>query len=73
MADGKEPKLPTNLLFSDVCSGHLDELALSAFDEAIGGLAAGVRRDDLALVSQDPSEGMAADELVVEVGVELLE
>ena len=72
MVDGKEPKLPANLLFSDVCSGHLDNHAPCAFDEAVGGFAAGVCRDDLALVSKDPSEGLAADELVVEVGVELV-
>ena len=50
VTDSKKPEFSANLFLGDVRPGRLDECAPDAFNNALGGLAAGICRDDLDLV-----------------------
>ena len=72
VTDSKELEFSADLFLGDVHPCHLDECAPGAFDEAVGGLSARICRDDLTFVLEDSSEGLAANDYGVKVGVEVL-
>ena len=70
MADGVVPEFPTNLFFTDVITGHAKNGLPSLFGSAIGGLSFGRSRSDVAMVGEDPLKGLAANEFLVDIGME---
>ena len=71
MEDGLVPVFAGHLLLYEVGADHLDEIDPGVFNKNVGVLSFGGGCNDIRLVVSYPSEALAPDEFLIEVGIEL--